>query len=118
MAERSCATKIYRQGCAQFARGSSSAKNSQYSFHGGITSRRPQVVSCGCPDKEIQSRLGLEYPTVRFHLGNAFKKLRAANRAALVGRVRLLLEHQDREIQLPSLVAGESAAGGVAPVRH
>lgn len=88
---------------------------------GRLSKREAQVawlVSCGCPDKEIQSRLGLEYPTVRFHLGNAFKKLRAANRAALVGRVRLLLEHQDREIQLPSLVAGESAAGGVAPVRH
>lgn len=88
---------------------------------GRLSKREAQVawlVSCGCPDKEIQSRLGLEYPTVRFHLGNAFKKLRATNRAALVGRVRLLLEHQDREIQLPSLVAGESAAGGVAPVRH
>ena len=39
-----------RQGCAQFASGSSSAKNSQYGFHGGITSRRPQVVSFVCPE--------------------------------------------------------------------
>jgi hypothetical protein len=51
-------------------------------------------VSCGYPDKEIQNRLGLEYPTVRFHLSNAFKKLRVTNRATLVGRVRALLAHQ------------------------
>jgi len=64
---------------------------------GRLSRREAQVawlVSCGCPDKEIQHRLGLEYPTVRFHLGNAFKKLRVANRAALVGRVRSLLAHQ------------------------
>jgi len=64
---------------------------------GRLSPREAQVawlVSCGCPDKEIQSRLGLEYPTVRFHLGNAFKKLRATNRATLVGRVRALLAHQ------------------------
>lgn len=88
---------------------------------GRLSKREAQVawlVSCGCPDKEIQSRLGLEYPTVRFHLGNAFKKLRATNRATLVGRVRLLLAHQDREILLPSLAAGEGAAGRIASVRH
>jgi len=65
---------------------------------GRLSRREAQVawlVSCGCPDKEIQSRLGLEYPTVRFHLGNAFKKLRVSNRATLVGRVRSLLAHQE-----------------------
>ena len=65
---------------------------------GRLSKREAEVawlVSCGCPDKEIQSRLGLEYPTVRFHLGNAFKKLRVANRSALVGRVRALLAHQE-----------------------
>ncbi|WP_438998453.1 helix-turn-helix transcriptional regulator [Variovorax beijingensis] len=65
---------------------------------GRLSKREAEVawlVSCGCPDKEIQSRLGLEYPTVRFHLGNAFKKLRVTNRAALVGRVRALLTHQE-----------------------
>lgn len=66
---------------------------------GRLSRRESQVawlVSCGCPDKEIQTRLGLEYPTVRFHLGNAFKKLRVTNRVALVGRVRALLAHQER----------------------
>ncbi|MBS0452432.1 MAG: LuxR family transcriptional regulator [Proteobacteria bacterium] len=65
---------------------------------GRLSKREAQVawlVSCGCPDKEIQSRLGLEYPTVRFHLGNAFKKLRVTNRATLVGRVRALLAHPE-----------------------
>ena len=65
---------------------------------GRLSKREAQVawlVSCGCPDKEIQSRLGLSYPTVRFHLGNAFKKLRVANRTTLVGRVRMLLTHQE-----------------------
>lgn len=65
---------------------------------GRLSRREAQVawlVNCGYPDKEIQGRLGLEYPTVRFHLGNAFKKLRVTNRAALVGRVRALLDHQE-----------------------
>ena len=88
---------------------------------GRLSKREAQVawlVSCGCPDKEIQSRLGLEYPTVRFHLGNAFRKLRATNRATLVGRVRLLLAHQDREIQLPSLAIGEGGVEETASLRH
>lgn len=64
---------------------------------GRLSRREAQVawlVSCGYPDKEIQNRLSLEYPTVRFHLSNAFKKLRVTNRATLVGRVRALLAHQ------------------------
>lgn len=66
---------------------------------GRLSRREAQVawlVSCGCPDKEIQTRLGMEYPTVRFHLGNVFKKLRVSNRATLVGRVRALLAHQEQ----------------------
>lgn len=85
---------------------------------GRLSKREAQVawlVSCGCPDKEIQSRLGLEYPTVRFHLGNAFKKLRATNRATLVGRVRLLLAHRGREALPSSLALGE---GQAASLRH
>lgn len=71
---------------------------------GRLSRREAQVawlVSCGCPDKEIQRRLGLEYPTVRFHLANAFKKLRVANRATLVGRVRSLLVHQHASANSP-----------------
>jgi len=77
---------------------------------GRLSKREAEVawlVSCGCPDKEIQSRLGLEYPTVRFHLGNAFKKLRVTNRATLVGRVRALMAHQEH---------GTPAAGTAMPV--
>ncbi|MBS0449372.1 MAG: LuxR family transcriptional regulator [Proteobacteria bacterium] len=66
---------------------------------GRLSQRESQVswlVSCGCPDKEIGRRLGLEYPTVRFHLANAFKKMRATNRATLVAHVRELLESEER----------------------
>lgn len=80
---------------------------------GRLSPREAQVawlVSCGCPDKEIQTRLGLEYPTVRFHLGNAFKKLRATNRATLVGRVRALLTHQVHGDSAGHLVGDELGA--------
>ena len=73
---------------------------------GRLSKREAEVawlVSCGCPDKEIQRRLGLEYPTVRFHLSNAFKKLRVANRAALVGRVRVLLAHPEHAVAQTAL---------------
>lgn len=72
-----------------------------------LSPREAQVawlVSCGCPDKEIGSRLGLEYPTVRFHLGNAFRKLRVTNRATLVGRVNALLGHPERHAPVAGVV--------------
>jgi DNA-binding CsgD family transcriptional regulator len=50
------------------------------------------LVACGCPDKEIARRLDVGYPTVRFHLANAFRKLQADNRAALASRVQALVE--------------------------
>lgn len=89
---------------------------------GRLSKREAEVawlVSCGCPDKEIQSRLGLEYPTVRFHLGNIFKKLRVTNRATLVGRVRALLAHQEHggtamAIAMP-VASTEGAAYVAAP---
>lgn len=80
---------------------------------GRLSRREAQVawlVSCGCPDKEIQSRLGLEYPTVRFHLGNAFKKLRVTNRATLVGRVRALLAHPEPGGMAEALAAPDALA--------
>ena len=80
---------------------------------GRLSKREAQVawlVSCGCPDKEIQSRLGLEYPTVRFHLGNAFKKLRVTNRATLVGRVRALLAHPEHGGFAEALATPDAAA--------
>lgn len=86
---------------------------------GRLSKREAEVawlVSCGCPDKEIQSRLGLEYPTVRFHLGNAFKKLRVTNRATLVGRVRALLAHQENGgSQTAILVPAVSAENAITP---
>jgi DNA-binding CsgD family transcriptional regulator len=50
------------------------------------------LVACGCPDKQIARRLAVGYPTVRFHLANAFRKLQADNRAALASRVQALVE--------------------------
>lgn len=50
------------------------------------------LVACGCPDKQIARRLEVGYPTVRFHLANAFRKLQADNRAALASRVQALVE--------------------------
>ena len=50
------------------------------------------LVACGCPDKEIARRLGISYPTVRFHLGNVYRKLHAHNRAMLAARVRALIQ--------------------------
>lgn len=50
------------------------------------------LVTCGCPDKEIARRLDVGYPTVRFHLANAFRKLQTDNRAALASRVQALVE--------------------------
>ncbi len=52
------------------------------------------LVACGCPDKQIARRLEVCYPTVRFHLANAFKKLQADNRAALASRVQALVEQR------------------------
>lgn len=50
------------------------------------------LVACGCPDKQIARQLAVGYPTVRFHLANAFRKLQADNRAALASRVQALVE--------------------------
>jgi DNA-binding CsgD family transcriptional regulator len=50
------------------------------------------LVACGCPDKQIARRLEVGYPTVRFHLANAFRKLQADNRAALASKVQALVE--------------------------
>lgn len=50
------------------------------------------LVSSGCPDKEIARQLKVQFPTVRYHLGNAFRKLQADNRAGLAARVQCLLD--------------------------
>jgi len=85
---------------------------------GRLSEREAQVawlVSCGCPDKEIQSRLGLAYPTVRFHLSNVFKKLHATNRATLVGRVRVLLALQEQGTSIGFLDSGVDVAAASNP---
>lgn len=56
------------------------------------------LVTCGCPDKQIARRLEVGYPTVRFHLANAFRKLQADNRAALASRVQALVEQRRQTI--------------------
>jgi DNA-binding CsgD family transcriptional regulator len=64
-----------------------------------LSHREAQVawlVSCGCPDKQIARRLQVSYPTVRFHVANAFRKLQVDNRAALGARVHALLDSHQR----------------------
>jgi len=63
--------------------------------HSRLSQREAEVawlVAAGCPDKLIASRLSVGYPTVRFHLANAFRKLQADNRAALAARVQSLID--------------------------
>lgn len=56
------------------------------------------LAACGCPDKQIARRLGLSYPTVRFHLANVFRKLQVDNRTALASRVQALVEARKHEV--------------------
>lgn len=63
--------------------------------HARLSQREAEVawlVACGCPDKLIAKRLAVGYPTVRFHLANAFRKLQADNRALLAARVQAVLD--------------------------
>lgn len=58
-----------------------------------LSAREAQVaalVLSGCPDKEIAKQMKVEFPTVRFHLTNAFKKLHVENRTQLAARVQSL----------------------------
>ena len=66
---------------------------------GRLSEREAQVawlVSSGCADKQIASRMNVGHATVRFHLANAFRKLQAENRAALAARVQALLGAHER----------------------
>lgn len=68
--------------------------------NGRLSQREAEVawlVACGCPDKQIARQLAVGYPTVRFHLANAFRKLQADNRAALAARVQAIVEARRRE---------------------
>jgi DNA-binding CsgD family transcriptional regulator len=56
------------------------------------------LVACGCPDKQIARRLDVGYATVRFHVGNAFRKLQAENRAALASRVQAIVDARRQEL--------------------
>lgn len=63
--------------------------------HARLSPREADVawlVACGCPDKQIAQRLNVGLPTVRFHLANIFRKLRADNRASVAARVQTLVE--------------------------
>lgn len=56
-----------------------------------LSMREAQVASrvlMGCPDKQIAKEMGVEFPTVRFHMSNAFRKLRVENRTQLAARVQ------------------------------
>lgn len=62
-----------------------------------LSQREAEVAALllsGCPDKRIASRMGVEPRTVRFHLGNAFRKLRVDNRTELAARVQSLVDAQ------------------------
>jgi DNA-binding CsgD family transcriptional regulator len=50
------------------------------------------LVLSGCPDKLIAKRMAVGLPTVRFHLGNAFRKLRVDNRTQLAARLQALVD--------------------------
>jgi DNA-binding CsgD family transcriptional regulator len=49
------------------------------------------LVLSGCPDKLIAKRMAVGLPTVRFHLANAFRKLRVENRTQLAARAQALV---------------------------
>lgn len=56
-----------------------------------LSAREAQVASLvlsGCPDKQIAKEMNVEFPTVRFHMSNAFKKLHVENRTQLAARVQ------------------------------
>lgn len=56
-----------------------------------LSMREAQVASLvlmGCPDKQIAKEMGVGFPTVRFHLSNAFKKLHVENRTQLAARIQ------------------------------
>lgn len=66
---------------------------------GRLSAREAQVawlVSSGCADKQIASRMNVGHATVRFHLANVFRKLQADNRAALAARVQSMLGAHER----------------------
>ena len=56
-----------------------------------LSAREAQVASLvlsGCSDKQIAKEINVGFPTVRFHLSNAFKKLHVENRTQLAARVQ------------------------------
>lgn len=58
-----------------------------------LSAREAQVASLvhsGCPDKQIAKEMNVGFPTVRFHMSNAFKKLHVENRTQLAARVQAL----------------------------
>lgn len=73
--------------------------------HSMLSRREAEVawlVTSGCPDKEIARQLNVQFPTVRYHLGNVFRKLQAENRTGLAARVQYMLD-------------GDVAASGTMP---
>ena len=67
---------------------------------GRLSEREAQVawlVSSGCADKLIASKMNVGFPTVRFHLANAFRKLQVDNRTTLATRVQSLLSAHERQ---------------------
>lgn len=46
------------------------------------------LVMIGCPDKQIAKEMGVGFPTVRFHVSNAFRKLHVENRTQLAARIQ------------------------------
>lgn len=58
-----------------------------------LSAREAEVASLvlmGCPDKQIAREMSVGFPTVRFHLSNAFKKLHVENRTQLAARIQEL----------------------------
>jgi DNA-binding CsgD family transcriptional regulator len=63
--------------------------------HALLSRREAEVawlVASGNPDKAIARQLNVQFATVRYHLGNVFKKLQVDNRAGLAARVQSMLD--------------------------
>ncbi len=77
-----------------------------------LSQREAQVawlVARGCPDKQIARQLELAHPTVRFHLGNAMRKLATGNRAGLAARVQAIIA--EARVAAPERGPGPRLAG-------
>ncbi|KQW64927.1 helix-turn-helix transcriptional regulator [Variovorax sp. Root411] len=75
-------TAVIREGVSELLQRKSSLSRRE--------AEAASLVLSGCPDKLIAKQMEVGLPTVRFHLGNAFRKLHVDNRTQLAARVQAL----------------------------